>query len=80
MLSHFTEQYDTKYIFKGVSWNKDDCHSEEKKKGFLISLCLFSVKSLNSYWKSAITHRLPNKRNPLLSRGSGVFPLCSLEP
>lgn len=32
MLSHFIEQYDTKYIFKGVSWNKDDCHSEKKKK------------------------------------------------
>lgn len=55
MLSHFIEQYDTKYIFKGVSGNKDDCHSEKKKKGFFISLYLLSVNSLNSYWKSAIT-------------------------
>lgn len=51
MLSHFTEQYDTKYIFKGVSCNKDDCHREEKKQkeGFLISLYPLSVTSLNSY-------------------------------
>lgn len=55
MLSHFIEQYDTKYIFKGVSWNKDDCHSEKKKKGFLISSYLLSVNSLNSCWENAIT-------------------------
>lgn len=32
MLSHFTEQCDSKYIFKGVSCSKDDCHREESKK------------------------------------------------
>lgn len=26
------EQYDTKYIFKAVSCNKDDCHREKKRK------------------------------------------------
>ncbi|KAL9870087.1 uncharacterized protein GJ701_009784 isoform 1-T1 [Geothlypis trichas] len=39
----------------GVSWNKDDCHSEKKKKGFLISSYLLSVNSLNSCWENAIT-------------------------
>lgn len=83
MLSHFTEQYDTKYIFKGVSCNKDDCHREEKIKRlphqFVSPFCKFPEQLLKKSYR--FTRQLSNrrKRYPLPPAMQVCFPR-SLSP